>query len=150
LIEIAIKSGKIPAATNFVTYYSVGEQNSNAQVLIMAIPIHLSDPAFKALRLSDLETFRRLTADHKQIDFSNTDLRGTDLRKVDLTRIVLTGAYLKECDLRGQDMRHMNLSGVSIHGAKIGGVYFPGDIDASEIAMSVSMGTRMRTFNQTV
>ncbi len=128
-----------------MTYYSVGEQDPDGQVSIMTIPNHLSDPAFKALRLSDLETFRRLTSDHKQIDFSNTDLRGTDLRKVDLTRIVLTGAYLKECDLRGQDMRHMNLSGVSIHGAKIGGVYFPDDIDANEILMSVSMGTRMRT-----
>jgi len=114
----------------------------------MATPIHLSDPAFKALRVSDLESFRRLTADQKQIDFSNTDLRGTDLRKVDLSKIVLTGAYLKECDLRGQDMRHMNLSGVSIHGAKIGGVYFPDDLEANEIVMSVSMGTRLRTQRQ--
>jgi uncharacterized protein YjbI with pentapeptide repeats len=110
----------------------------------MSIPIHLSDPAFKALRVNDLETFRRLTADQKEIDFSNTDLRGTDFRKVDLSRLVLKGAYLKECDLRGQDMRHMDLAGASIHGAKIGGVLFPDDLDASEIVMSFSMGTRLR------
>jgi uncharacterized protein YjbI with pentapeptide repeats len=114
----------------------------------MSTPIHLPDPAFKALRVSDLERFRQLTADQKQVDFSNTDLRGTDLRKVDLTKIVLRGAYLKECDLRGQDMRHMDLAGVSIHGAKIGGVYFPDDFDANEILMSVSLGTRLRPLRQ--
>jgi len=114
----------------------------------MSPPIHLPDPAFKALRVSDLETFRRLTLDQKQIDFSNTDLRGTDLRKVDLTKVILTGAYLKECDLRGQDMRHMNLAGASIHGAKIGGAFFPEELDANEILMSVSLGTRLRPLPQ--
>lgn len=110
----------------------------------MCVPLHLADEAFKALRSGDIERYKRLVANRRDIDLSNSDLRGSDLRQIDLTQVILTGAYLKDCDLRGQDMRHMNLEGASLHNAKIGGVYFPSNLSTDEILMSVARGTRLR------
>ena len=86
----------------------------------------------------------RLSANGRKFDFSDTDLRGTDFRTVDLANVVLTGAYLRDADLRGLDLRHLDLEGCSIHNAKIGGTYFPDNLSAAEISMSVQYGTRLR------
>jgi hypothetical protein len=42
------------------------------------------------------------------------------------------------------DLRKVDLEGTSIHNARIGGTYFPHNIPAAEIEMSVRYGTRMR------
>jgi hypothetical protein len=39
----------------------------------------------------------------------------------------------------------MDLEGASFHGAKIAGAYFPADVSAFELVMSVEHGTRIRT-----
>lgn len=110
----------------------------------MAAPKFLDDPAYRALRVNDVEGFHLAVINRPAVDFSGADLRGVDFRKVDLSRVILRGAYLRDADLRGCDLRHMDLEGASLHGARIAGAYFPENLPAEEIQMSVVHGTRMR------
>jgi uncharacterized protein YjbI with pentapeptide repeats len=111
----------------------------------MPAPRFIDDPAFRDLRESDFTHFAEHTAGRKQIDFSSADLRGVDLRNVDVNKLILRDAYLRDADLRGLDLRGLDLEGCSLHGAKISGTYFPAELSAQEIAISVQYGTRMRT-----
>jgi uncharacterized protein YjbI with pentapeptide repeats len=105
----------------------------------------INDEAFRSLRAGDAQAFHRMIERRSVVDFTDGDLRGTDFRDVDLTKVVLRGAYLKDADLRGMDLRKVDLEGASIHNARIGGTFFSSDLPASEIALSVKYGTRMRT-----
>lgn len=107
-------------------------------------PTFPEDPAFKQLRMGDLEAFHATIAGREIVDLSGTDLRGVDFRHIDLTKLILRDAYLRDADFRGCDLRHLDLSGASLHGARIGGAYFPANLSASEIRMSLRHGTRMR------
>ena len=111
----------------------------------MSTPIFHDDPAFKMLRVGEIEAFQKAVAGRQEIDYSGSDLRGVDFRKIDLSKLILRDAYLRDADLRGCDLRNLDLSGVSMQGAKIGGSYFPDNISASEIRMSLRHGTRLRT-----
>lgn len=111
----------------------------------MALPVFLDDPAFKALRVGNLEEYHRLIKDRDVVDFSNANLHATDFHKADISKIILRDAYLRDADFRGCDLRHIDFEGASIHNAKIAGAYFPNNLAASEIRMSLKHGTRMRT-----
>jgi uncharacterized protein YjbI with pentapeptide repeats len=111
----------------------------------VAQPKFLDDPAFRCLRTGDLESFQRQLAGRKTLDLSDSDLRGVDLRGIDLGKVMLRGSYLRDADLRGLDLRHVDMGGCSMYHAKISGAYFPADLSAAEISMSVQYGTRMRT-----
>ena len=104
----------------------------------------IDDEAFRCLRAGDGPAFHRLIERRSVVDFSDGDLRGTDFRNVDLSKVVLRGAYMKDADLRGMDLRKVDLEGASIHNARIGGTYFPLNIPAAEIQLSMQHGTRMR------
>lgn len=110
----------------------------------MASPRFLDDSAFRSLRTGDLDAFHRAIESRATVDFSGADLRGTDFRKVDLRKVVLRDAYLRDADLRGCDLRHMDMSGASLRNASISGAYFPANLSADEIQLSVAHGTRMR------
>jgi uncharacterized protein YjbI with pentapeptide repeats len=110
----------------------------------MGKPNFLDDPAFKCLRVADLDGYHRAIEGRKTVDFSGADLRGVDFRGADVSRLVLRDAYLRDADLRGCDLRGVDLAGVSIHSAKISGTYFPYEIDAAEIQLSLKQGTRIR------
>ena len=110
----------------------------------MPNPIMLDDPAFKCLRVRDLEGYRRAAAGRKLLDFSGTDLRGTDFRGVDTSNVILKDAYLRDADLRGCDLRQSNLEGASLHNAKVAGAYFSADLPAAEVLLSLQYGTRLR------
>lgn len=56
----------------------------------------------------------------------------------------MTDCYFRQADLRGIDFRKANLEGASINAAKISGAYFPAELSASEIELSLLHGTRMR------
>ena len=114
----------------------------------MGTPRFPQDPAFKLLRVGEVDAFHKNIEDRDVVDFTGADLRGTDFRKVDLSKIILRDAYLRDADLRGCDLRHLDLEGVSLQSAKIGGAYFPDNLAANEIRMSLRHGTRLRT-NQT-
>ena len=111
----------------------------------MSTPHLLKDSAFKLLRLGGIDAFHKNVEGRDVVDFSGTDLRGTDFRKVDLSNIVLRDAYLRDADFRGCDLRHLDLAGVSLHNARIAGAYFPDNVTASELRMSLRHGTRIRT-----
>ncbi len=105
----------------------------------------IDDEAFRTLRAGDAQAFHRLIEQRPTVDYSDGDLRGTDFRNVNLSKVVLRGAYLKDADLRGMDLRKVDLEGASIHNARIGGAFFPANLPAAEIELSVKYGTRMRT-----
>jgi uncharacterized protein YjbI with pentapeptide repeats len=47
-------------------------------------------------------------------------------------------------DLRGVDFSKACLVGASINGARISGGFFPVELSANEISLSIQHGTRMR------
>jgi uncharacterized protein YjbI with pentapeptide repeats len=110
----------------------------------MTRPKFIDDDVFRCLRAGELDRFHHLIERRDVVDFSDADLRGTDVRKADIAKVVLRGAYLKDADLRGLDLRKHDLEGCSLHNAKIGGAYFPSNVSAAEIEMSVRHGTRLR------
>jgi uncharacterized protein YjbI with pentapeptide repeats len=46
--------------------------------------------------------------------------------------------------LRGIDFSNARLEGASINGARISGAFFPAELSADEIMLSVNHGTHMR------
>jgi uncharacterized protein YjbI with pentapeptide repeats len=111
----------------------------------MPEPSFPDDLAFKCLRAGDLDGYHREIEGRNVVDFSGTDLRAVDLRGADLTKVVLRDAYLREADLRGCDLRDLDLEGASLDRARISGAYFPANLAADEIQLSVRHGTRLRT-----
>ena len=111
----------------------------------MPAPKFLQDPAFRLLRVGEVEAFHKNIEGRDTVDFSGTDLRGTDFRKVDLSRVILRDAYLRDADFRGCDLRHLDLEGASLQNAKISGAYLPANLSAEELRMSLRHGTRLRT-----
>jgi len=77
-------------------------------------------------------------------DLTGCDFRGLDLRGLIAKALDLSDSYFRQTDLRGVDLSEAKLIGASIHGAKISGVFFPADLAAEEILMSLEHGTRMR------
>ncbi|MDC6465118.1 pentapeptide repeat-containing protein, partial [bacterium] len=53
-------------------------------------------------------------------------------------------SYFRNADLRGIDFRKAKLEGSSFADAKISGCYFDDGLSASEMAMSIAQGTRVR------
>jgi uncharacterized protein YjbI with pentapeptide repeats len=113
----------------------------------MANPKFLEDEAFKYLREGDHEGFCRSVDNRKVVDFTGADLRGSDFRNIDMSKIILRDAYLRNADFRGCDLRKVDLEGASIHNAQIAGAYFPLNIPAEEIQLSIQNGTRIRVLS---
>jgi len=96
------------------------------------------------LRNGHIEEFNRM-AEKEVPDLRNANLRMLDLRHADLSRADLSGAYLRNADLRGLDLSGASLEGASFHDARVSGVLFPKAFDATEIRLSLIVGTRMRS-----
>ncbi|WP_416422431.1 pentapeptide repeat-containing protein [Pseudomonas sp. App30] len=79
-----------------------------------------------------------------RVDFRGGDFRGLDLRELDTHDIDFTDAYFRTADLRGLDLRDTCMEGASLAHAQISGAYFPAELSADEILMSVNFGTRLR------
>lgn len=107
-------------------------------------PKMLDHPLYELLQDEDIEGFNTLKASASNLDFSGGHFRGLDLRGIDADGIKFTGAYFRGADLRGVDLRNAILEGASIGEAKISGAYFPKDLPAEEIRLSLEKGIRMR------
>ncbi len=107
-------------------------------------PIIKDDPLYQLLRDGMIEEFNARHAAGESCDLTGCDFRGLDLRGLHADGLDLTNAYFRQTDLRGVDLSKAKLLGASIQGAKISGVYFPGDLAAEEIMMSLGHGTRLR------
>jgi len=110
----------------------------------MAKPTMSKDPLFQLLREEQVAEFNRRRAAGAKIDLRGTDLSRIDLRGLEADGLDLSDCYMRMSDLRGIDFRRANLEGTSFASANISGCYFPPEITADEMALSISQGTRVR------
>lgn len=110
----------------------------------MSRPTIKDDNLYDLLRRGEVERFNEARRAGASCDLCGADLRGADLRELDARGLDLGDAYLRQADLRGLDLREARLVGASIYGAKISGAYFPAELPAEEITLSLLHGTRMR------
>lgn len=107
-------------------------------------PAISQDPLYQKLRNDDVAGFNQAIKAGQTCDLRGMDLRGLDLRGLQLSGMDIRDCYLRGADLRGIDFRGCNLDGVSLANARISGCYFPAELSADEIRMSVELGTRLR------
>lgn len=110
----------------------------------MTTPQISQDPLYQMLRNDDVAGFNSAIEAGQPCTLQGCDLRGLDLRKLNVSNMDLTDTYFRGSDLRGIDFRGCRLDGASLADARVSGCYFPCDIPATEIQMSVSLGTRLR------
>lgn len=110
----------------------------------MARPTIKDDNLYDLLRRGEVAQFNAARGAGELCDLCGADLRGADLREIDPRGLDLRDAYLRQADLRGLDLREARLEGASIYGAKISGTYFPRELSADEITLSLLHGTRLR------
>lgn len=108
------------------------------------LPAIKQDPLYQLLRDGKIQEFNTRHKAGEDSDLTGCDFRGLDLRGLLADGLNLCDCYFRQTDLRGVDLSAANLLGASIHGAKISGVFFPTDLAAEEILMSLEHGTRMR------
>jgi uncharacterized protein YjbI with pentapeptide repeats len=101
-------------------------------------------PLVLLLRDGKLEEFNHAARQTESLDLSGANLRGADLRCAVLRKADLRNAYCHTTDLRGVDLSQANIEGASFHRARISGTYFPSNVSAEELKMSVDLGTRIR------
>jgi uncharacterized protein YjbI with pentapeptide repeats len=107
-------------------------------------PIISQDPMYQLLRAEEVTEFNKFKAQGKTCDLTGCDFRGLDLRDMDVRGVDLSNAYFRGADLRSIDFRGSKLVGASLADAKISGCFFPDNLSAQEILMSVEHGTRLR------
>jgi uncharacterized protein YjbI with pentapeptide repeats len=102
------------------------------------------DPMYQLIRDENVEQFNKEKSEGKVCDLTECDFKGFDLRNLDVSGLDFTDAYFRGADLRSLDFRGCKLAGASLADAKISGCFFPSDLTADEILMSVQYGTRLR------
>ncbi len=95
----------------------------------MSQPKLLDSALYALLHKDDIAGFNKARPKDGPIDMRGGDFRGLDLR---------------ELNARGVDFQNSRLEGASVAHAQISGAYFPVQLKAAEILMSVQFGTRMR------
>lgn len=102
------------------------------------------DPLYQLIRGEKIAEFNKLKTQGKSCDLTGCDFRGLDLRELDVRGLDLSNAYFRGTDLRSIDFRGCRINGASFADAKISGCFFPEDISAQEILLSLQQGTRIR------
>lgn len=110
----------------------------------MSKPKQLESALYALVHEENILGFNQEKLKHEHIDFRGGDFRGLDLRELDAAGIDFTDGYFRTADLRGLDLRSASLEGASLSHAQISGTYFPPELSADEILMSVNFGTRLR------
>lgn len=110
----------------------------------MSQPRQLDNPLYVLIRNENISAFNAQKPKDAAVDLADGDFRGLDLRALDAQGINFTNAYFRGTDLRGLDLRNAQLEGASLAHAQISGAYFPVELSADEILMSVNFGTRLR------
>ncbi|MCX4192433.1 pentapeptide repeat-containing protein [Methylophaga sp. OBS1] len=111
----------------------------------MTAPAIPDNPLYQLLRDGKVEEFNRRVAAGEQVNLTSCDFRHLNLQGLVAEGLDFSNSYFRQADLRGIDFSGcLSLEGASIHGAKISGVYFPSQIRAEEIELSLQHGTRMR------
>jgi len=102
------------------------------------------DPLYHLLRDGKIVEFNQQNDRNLKNDLTGCDFRDVDLRGLDATDLDLSDCYFHQTDLRGIDFRQTKMEGASISNAKISGTYFPKELSALEIELSLVYGIRMR------
>lgn len=102
------------------------------------------DAMYQLLRDGKIDQFNALRAKGKDCNLIDCDFRAVDLQGLDAEGLDFSGCYFRLADLRGVDFSRAIMESASIHDAKISGAYFPAELTAEEITMSMIRGTRMR------
>ncbi len=102
------------------------------------------DELYRLLREGKINEFNERKANGEACDLTSADFRSVDLCGLNADGLDLSNSYFRMSNLRGIDFTNANLQGASIHGAQISGVYFPAELGATEILLSLEHGTRMR------
>lgn len=110
----------------------------------MSAPKILQDPLYQLLRDENIKVFNDSRAKGVSTDLRSGDFRGLDLRGMNADGLDMSNAYFRGADLRGIDFSHCRLEGASIAGANISGCFFPKELSADELLLSLNQGTRMR------
>ncbi|MFC1547937.1 pentapeptide repeat-containing protein [Candidatus Neomarinimicrobiota bacterium] len=107
-------------------------------------PQGLDDEMYRLLREEKVEEFNARRSAGEVCQFRGVDFRGVVFREADVHGIDFSDCYFRQADLRGLDMSTCHLEGASLREAKISGAYFPKELAADEIMMSLTYGTRVR------
>lgn len=110
----------------------------------MTQPRLIDSPLFAFVRQENIQAFNEEKGRAGAVDFTGGDFRGLDLRQLEADGVDFSDAYFRSADLRGIDFRGAQLEGASLAHAQISGAYFPPELSADEILMSVNFGTRLR------
>jgi len=110
----------------------------------MTKPEIKQDPLYQLLRNENIKEFNEQRNHLDTSELKSGDYRGRDLRNMDARGLDFSNAYFRNTDLSGIDFRETNLEGASILDAKLSGTYFPEEISASEIRLSLDTNTRLR------
>jgi uncharacterized protein YjbI with pentapeptide repeats len=103
-----------------------------------------TDPLYQLLRQEDIKSFNEQRDSLDNSNLKNGDYRGRDLRNMNAAGLDFSNSYFRNADLSGIDFRTTNLEGASLLDAKLSGVYFPAELSAEEIRLSLDTGTRLR------
>ena len=109
----------------------------------MSRPQLLDSALYALLHKDDIAGFNQ-ERPQAPIDMRGGDFRGLDLRQLNAQDVDFTDGYFRSADLRGLDLRTACIEGASLAHAQISGAYFPVELTADEILMSVNFGTRLR------
>lgn len=109
----------------------------------MSRPQLLDSALYALLHKDDIAGFNQ-ERPQGPIDMRGGDFRGLDLRQLNAQDVDFTDSYFRSADLRGVDLRTACIEGASLAHALISGAYFPVEVTADEILMSVNFGTRLR------
>lgn len=111
----------------------------------MATPVISDDPLYRLLREGKVDEFNQRIAAGEQVNLTGCDFRHLSLQGLQTKGLDFSNSYFRQADLRGVDFSEcLSIEGASIHGARISGAYFPSQISADEILLSLEHGTRMR------
>lgn len=110
----------------------------------MSKPAIFTNPMYQLLREENISEFNLRWEKGERGDLAGGDYRGLDLRNLNAAGLDFTDGYFRGADLRGIDFRQSKLQGASLCEAKISGCYFPVELTAEEIRLSVEGGTRLR------
>ena len=109
----------------------------------MSRPQLLDSALYALLHKDDIAGFNQ-ERPQGPIAMRGGDFRGLDLRQLNAQDVDFTDGYFRSADLRGLDLRTACIEGASLAHAQISGAYFPVELTADEILMSVNFGTRLR------
>lgn len=109
-----------------------------------AKPKIIQNALYQLLREEKVQAFNSKYTTADATEMQACDFRGLDLRGWSVEGLDLSNAYFRNADLRGIDFRQTSLEGASFKGANVSGCYFPDNLEAKELQMSVLLGTRVR------